>query len=353
MDIAVDLTSALAMRMKPPPKPPRDLKPSTAAWILTTGIAVALFAATLLSSNNFTQTVFVIGAAQIIAGYAWVTMLAFRRDLQRGIACALPPITFYYLTNWKYAKYRPLRFVISGAAVLGLALLAPLAQSRTRSWVGVSDAPPAIVAPPEIAHQSKLIQLRYYRDQRQYDALIALLRTLARTDSMYSEESKNRIDIATDLRALCKHTDSGVKIEALAAYAAWGGPDARELCLEASRSPNREERLMALRLLPRWKDEDVARRIAEMIGRAGTETSAAQDALITLGGSVAERATIPLLRKDDQGIRLTAIEILGNEKVGGADAIAALKEVVRITPDPGTRLPAEAKIVQIQERLKK
>jgi len=353
MDLAVDLTSALASRMKPAPKPPRDLKPSTAVWILTTAVALGLLAATLTTTNNFLPLVIAIGAAQALAGYAWVTTLAFRRDVRRGLACALPPITFVYLGNWKYAKYRPLRFVLSGGVILGMALLAPRVQSQTRSWAGAGDNPQPIEAAPPIASQSKLVQLRYYRDQRQYDSLLALLRTLARTDSMYSEAAKDRADLAADLKALCKHTDYGVKVEALAAYATWGGPDARELCLEASRSLNREERLMALKLLPGWKDEDVARRIAEMIGRAGTETSAAQDALVTLGGTVAERAAIPLLKRDDQGIRLAAIEILGHEKVGGADAVAALKEIARISPDPGTRLPAEAKAQQIQDRLNK
>ncbi|HEY2909988.1 MAG TPA: HEAT repeat domain-containing protein [Gemmataceae bacterium] len=353
MDIAVDLTSALAMRMKPPPRPPRDLKPSTALWVLATGIGVALFAASLATSRNFAEVVRAIGLAELLGGYAWITYLAYRRDPQRGIACAIPPLTFIYLRDRRYAKYRPLRFVVGGAALIGLAFLVPLVQPHTRQWAGVGDSQPTITAQPDIATQSKLEQLRHYRDQRQYDALIGLLRTLARTDSVYSDEAKNRIDLAAELRALSKHMDSGVKIEALAAYATWGGTDARELCLEASRSQNREERMMALRLLPRWQDEDVARRIGEMIGRAGTETSAAQDALITLGGPIAERAVIPLLRKEDQGIRLTAIEILGNEKVGGADALAALKEVARLSPDPGTRQPAEIKAQQILERLKK
>jgi hypothetical protein len=353
MEIAVDLTTAIASRMKPPPKPPRDLKPSTALWILTTGLGAALLAISLLSSSDFMQAVFAVGAGQVIAGYAWVTIIAFRRDIQRGVVCAVPPLTFLFLANWKYARYRPLRLVLSGTVFIGLTLIAPLVQARLRSWAGAGEPQPAIAAQPEIASQSKLAQLRHYRDQRRYDDLLTLLRTLARTDSIYSDEAKNRIDLAADLRTLTRHIDSGVRIEALAAYAAWGGPDARELCLEASRSANSEERKMALRLLPRWKDEDVARRIAEMIGRAGTETSAAQDALITIGGPIAERAVIPLLRKDDQSIRLTAIDILGNDKVGGADAVAALKEVARTSPDPGTRQPAEAKAEQIKERLKK
>ena len=251
------------------------------------------------------------------------------------------------------SSFRRSLLAFSGSFALLVTPLAhaPLAQSLL-SPAPIEAQPPA-TAPLEIATRSKLAQLRHYRDQRQYDSLIGLLRTLARTDSMYSDAAKDRVELSAELKALCQHTDSGVRIETLAAYATWGGPDARELCLDASRSQNRDERLMALQLLPRWKDEFVAGRIAELIGRAGTETSAAQDALVALGGPFAERAAIPLLRKDDQGIRLTAIEILGNERIGGMDAVAALKEVARTSPDPGTRQPAEAKAQQIQARLNK
>ena len=352
-DIAVDLTSALATRMKPPPKPPRDLNPSTAVWILTTGIGIALIVATLFTMNAFTQLIIVIGAAQALAGYAWVTTMAFRRDVRRGLACAVPPITFWYLANWKFARYRPLRFVITGAIILGCGLLIPKVQSQTRSWTGAGENQNPIDVPPPIATQPKLVQLRHYRDQRQYNELIALLRTLARTDSSYSEDSKNRVELAAALKELCNHADFGVRTEALPAYAKWGGPDAREMSLEASRSRNPDEREMALRLLPQWKDEDVARRIAEMIGRASRETSSAQDALVTLGGQWAERAAIPLLKRDDQGIRLAAIEMLGNEKVGGREAVLALREIARTSPDPGTRNPAAAKAQQIEDRLNK
>jgi hypothetical protein len=144
-----------------------------------------------------------------------------------------------------------------------------------------------------------------------------------------------------------------VKVEALAAYAVWGGDGACGVCLEASSSPNREERLTALRLLPRWKDKSVARRIAERIGRPGVETAAAENALIEFGGPVAEEAAIALLWKDDQGVRLTAIDILGNERVGGPAAVAALQDVARRSPDPGTSTAAAGKVQLIQSRLKK
>ncbi|MDB5308855.1 MAG: hypothetical protein JWO38_3057 [Gemmataceae bacterium] len=353
MDIAVDLTAALSTRMKPPPKPPRDLKPSTALWILATGVAIALLLLTLISANDFSDVVLYIGAGQIAAGYLWVVSLAFRRDWQRGLVCAIPPITLWYLAQWKYAKYRPLRSVATGAVLMGIAATATYVLPHTRSWAGVNDDPATTTTPPDITTQSKVAQLRHYRDKREYDALIELLRTLARTDPRYSDEAKNRVELAAELKALCGHTDAGVKVEGMAAFAAWGGDDARGLCLEASRSANREERLMALRLLPRWKDEYVARALAERVGRPGRETTSAQDALVELGGPVAERAVIPLLRNEEQGIRLTAIDILGNEKVGGSEAVAALLEVARTTNDPGTRQRAVDKADQIRNRLKK
>jgi hypothetical protein len=354
MDIAVDLTAALITRMKPPPRPPRDLRPSTAVWILTTGIALALLVATLLTPANFVEAVLYIGAAEVAAGYGWVVRLAYHRRWWRGLACAVPPLTLWFLTRRKYARFRPLRFVVTGGVLLTLAGFAAQVQPRTRAWAGVTDPGAMPTTPaPDISTQPKTARLRYYRDQRQYDSLIGLLQTLQQPDSVDSEQASNPGELAGVLKELCKHPDTGVKVEALAAYAVWGGEDARGLCLETSSSPNREERLTALRLLPRWKDQFVARRIAERIGRPGTETTAAEDALIKLGGPHAEEAAIALLWNEDQGTRLTAIEILGNERVGGPAAVAALQGVAHRSPDPGTSRAAAGKAQLIQSRPKK
>jgi HEAT repeat protein len=154
-----------------------------------------------------------------------------------------------------------------------------------------------------------------------------------------------------ELRTLCDHPQSDVKVEALAAYARWGGEDARGLCLAASRSPGQEERMMALRLLPRWKDPEVARAVASRIGRPSYETTFARDALLEIGGPAAEQAAIPLLRSEEQNTRLTAIDIL--EKVGGADAVEALKDLAGTTDDSATRQRATAKAQAIQTRLRR
>lgn len=354
MDLAANLTSVLTSRMKPPPRPPRDLRPSTAVWLLTTGIAVALLLATLFTQGSFTDTIVYLGLGQILIGYGWVVWLTVRRNWVRGLICALPPATLWYLSQRKYARYRPLRFVCTGGVILILAGAAAVAMPTTRSWAGVNDSNAVPPPQPDITTQPKLVQLRYYRDQRSYEPLIRLLRALARTDPSYSDEAKNRVELAAELKAMCGHKDSDVKVEAMAAFAAWGGDDARAMCLAATRSTSQEERLMALRLLPRWKDPEVARAIASRIGRPGTESTSAQEGLIEIGGLLAEQAAIPLLRDtNDQGVRLTAVEIVGHEKVCGQDGLAALQDTSQNSIDPGTRYLAGAKAKQVQKRFVK
>src|SRR5205814_6650203 len=95
-----------------------------------------------------------------------------------------------------------------------------------------------------------------------------------------------------------------------------------------------DERLAALRILPRWKDAEAARAVASRVGRPSTETTRARDALLELGGREAEAAVIPLLRNEDQNVRLTAIDVLGHERVGGREAVKALYTLARDTENP-------------------
>lgn len=364
VDVAADLTAALTSRMKPAPKPPRDLNPSTALWLVATGIALALLILTLVTANTFAPAVFLFGLAEVAAGYIWVVWLAFRRDWQRGVACAVPPVTLWYLTRHKYARYRPLRFVVTGVVLVALAGAAGFALPHTRAWAGAYDAIPLPAAPEDIAAKPKLEQLRHYHEQRAFEALTDLLRMLARTDPLYSEDAKSRAEIADELKILCNHPDVKVKVEALAAYALWGGADARGLCLAATRSANRDERMMALKLLVKWKDAEVARAVAERVGSlSDTETQAARDTLEKIGAP-AERAVFPLLRAKEQSTRLIAIEILASDTVGGPDSVAELRTLAdlpdptghpadpwRASDDPVTRQKAAGAAQAIQRRL--
>src|SRR5262249_50761429 len=139
-DIAAELTTALTTRMKPPPRPPRDIRPSTAVWLLATGIAVALLILALLTSNAFLPAVAClpgavgIGRGEVGIGCGWVAWIAGQRDWRRGLLAILPPANVWFLTRRRYAKYRPLWFVITGALLLAAAFASGYALPHTRAW---------------------------------------------------------------------------------------------------------------------------------------------------------------------------------------------------------------------------
>ncbi len=355
-DVAAELSAALATRMKPRPRPRRDLSLSTALWLLATGVAAGLLVVTLFTPQDLATAALLIGLAEVLAGYVWIIWLAAQRDWARGVFAAVPPLTFWYLGQWKYARLRPLRFVLTGVVVVGVALASGVVLPRTRSWVGAGPVEFEPEIGPDITAQRKVVQLRHYRDNRSYAALAKLLRELATSDPVYSAEAKDRAELGAETKGLGDHTDAEVRVEALAAFVTWGADaEAQDRCLAAVRTDNPELRLMALKLLPRWKTERVAGAIvARMQQRPGMEATAAQKALVELGGPVAERAAIPLLSDQyDQNVRLAAAEVLADERVASTSGAAALREAARVSTDPAVRTAATTAAVRIENRMNK
>lgn len=349
-DIAVALTAALTNRMKPRAAPRRDLRPSTAAWMLLTALGVALAALALFRDPAYQWLVLLIGALQLGIGFWWIAWLVWRRDPTRALWCLVLPVALYYLLQYKYARYRPLRFVLTGSALVVLAGWVGFLNPHVRELVGRTEPPPAQQDPTTM---SKLEQLRAHREQRSYEALSKLLEILAKTDPLLSEDAKDRSALTVELKGLCDHPDTGVKVRAMAAYARWDPVGARAVCLAAVRSPTADEREWALRLLPQWKDAESARAVQSLIGRPGTvETNRAKSALEEIGGVPAEQAAIALLnRADDQGTKLTALSVL--EKVGGSETAAWLREgYAPRTDDPAVRDRAVAAAEAIQARVR-
>ena len=126
-------------------------------------------------------------------------------------------------------------------------------------------------------------------------------------------------------------------------------------CLAALRSSNDQERMMAIRLLPKWKDTSsvngIANSIAARLGRLNAETAFARDALVEIGGTAAEQAVIPVLESEDQLTRMAAIDLL--EKIGGPDALAALLDERKqiLHQDTGTHNYALKKAASLKARL--
>jgi hypothetical protein len=353
-EIAAALTEVLSHRMKPPRNPRRDLRLSTAGWLGLTGLGVAMLLVSLFTSADYVHAVIVVGIVEIAIGYGWIIWLTAHRDPKRGIVCAVPPLTFYFLGQWKYAKFRPLRFVASGIVLAGLALLCSSVNSTTRGWAkGNSHNTSSTPVDPE--KMSKLEKVRDYKKQRAYDKLIDLLRDLTKTDAQKSVDAQDGPELAIELKDLCYHPDTGVKVAAMAAYARWGGEDAREICLDATKSSSQEERMMAIQLLPQWKNtteaQQVASAIASLIGRPGLESTRAEAALVEVGGVVAERAALGLLlRSEDQTTRFMVLSIL--DKVGGNESITSLRSYADTCLDQDVKSKALDTIEIIKKRKK-
>src|SRR5206468_5416617 len=124
--------------------PRRDLRPSTAAWLALTGLGAVFLLVTLFTTANYALWAGAAGVTLILLGYGWIVWLTSLRDPGRAVVCAVPPLTFYYLVQWKYAKLRPLWFVATGALLVALAALAPHVAPRTRALAGAGRSP----APP-------------------------------------------------------------------------------------------------------------------------------------------------------------------------------------------------------------
>jgi hypothetical protein len=349
-DIALALTAALTSRMKPPAIPRRDLRPSTAAWLLLTGIGVVLVLLALFSDLGYRWAALAVGVLQSCVGYLWIVRLTYLRDRSRGMLCAVPPLTLVYLLQFKYAKLRPLRFLATGAVVAALAAAAPLLAPYMHPLFRKGEAEAAEA--PDPATRSKLEQLRRYREQRSYDPLCKQLDLLAKTDPLLSQDKEDRVELASELKGLCEHTDTGVKVAAMSAYARWDPDGARAVCLAAVRSQSSEVRKRALELLPHWRDHDAARAARSLIGRPGTvETNQAKAALEEIGGAPAERAAWELLnRADDQATKLTALSIL--EKVASASSVARLRDYATASDDEPVRNRAFATAEAVEARIR-
>ncbi|MDY3559461.1 hypothetical protein R5W23_000454 [Gemmata sp. JC673] len=349
-DIAAALTNALTARMKPRAAPRRDLRPSTALWMLLTGLGVAFFFAALFTGAANRWVVLVAGALQIALGYAWIVRLTAMRSPLRGRLCAIPVVTPYYLFQQKYAKLRPLRFVLTGCVLVVLSFAVPAVADLTTPLV--PKAEPRQV-PPDLSTQPVLTQLRTYRERSDYGGLVRTLGLLAKSDTIHSVDARDRAEIAVELEALCKHEDRTVRLGAMAALVSWdttpNNAKARQVCLDAIRSPSEEERYRALCLLSHWKDAETARAAQSLIGRPNRQTNQAKQALEEIGGPHAEAAALVLLKRaDDLTVRLIAIDIL--LKVGGPTAGNELEQFAQATDDIGARNSALSAVNQIRGR---
>jgi hypothetical protein len=205
-----------------------------------------------------------------------------------------------------------------------------------------------------VSTQSRLVQLRAYRDKPAYDDLIRLLGKLVVTDPLKSADAPDRAELATDLEDLCGHHLTDVRVAAMAALVSWDpSPNAvraRAVCVRAIGSRFPDERARALVLLPRWKDASAARAVQSLIGAPGLETEQAKKSLCEIGGEPAEQAALSLLRQtNDPRKQVIALEIL--EQFGRDAVIDELTQVAGATEHPSVRNRALAAVEAVRKRL--
>ena len=317
-----DVVVALATRLRPQRGARRDLRPSTAAWLVLSGFGFALLLAALVNNMAYRWFALAIGIAQVIGGYVWIIRLRYRQNPRRAILCAVPPLTFVYLAQYKYARLRPLGFVLTGACIVFLAVIAPILALHARLWANRTQA--QHIAHPDSAAMSKLEQLRHYRDQQAYNSLGNVLEALAKSDPLASADASDRDSLSAELQLLCQHTDPDVQLQAMAALARWDPVNARGVCLAAIDSSDYAVRQKALQLLPQWKDAECALAVQSLIDRPGVDSNLAKAALEKIGGPAAEEAALVLLHRADRlETKLTALSIL--ERLGGANTAARLR----------------------------
>lgn len=328
LDIAAELTNVLTTRMKPPPQPPRDLYLSTAFWMLLTGMGVVLLSLTLFKNVDYLIWVKFIGWVQVVVGYVWIVVLTFRRNPVRAVYCAVPPITFWYLLQKRYRRYRPLRFVLTGFLLVLFGWLAPNVLSETRRLSG-ADQPLVPVLEPDVEALPKVEQLRYYRDKRQSTRLIELLQNLDRTEPLFASSPAERVELAAELRQLADPAitgDPSIRAAAIPAYVRWSGDDARSLLLAAMQGhPN--ERKQAILLLHRWKnDPDVARVLASRLGHR-EDSELAKNSLALMDPATVFQAVKPLLidKRRDKLVHFAVLDLLTTPGIGSEEVIRFLQ----------------------------
>lgn len=327
VDVASELSAAISMRMKPPPDPPADLQLSTGAWLLLTAIGLGLWFVGFAAEPEMFSYVAIIGALLAAVGYVWAVYLAGRHDWVRGLMTLFPPITVWRLVHtFGDNGHSPLRFVLSGLLLLGLAYLGPTARSGAGPVFTVLD--PVRVdssSPPS----SPVERLRAAAEQKQPDTLVGELITLARPEKLKDASDEVKTETVGELKRLARHERAEVRVAALPALALWSPADAREPVLAALRSGEPVERKKALALAARWPDEEMAQAVAVRL--AGSQEQAlAEDAILAIGAP-AEAALLPMLKSDDKWFLLQVIELLG--KVGGPRSVEALTEFSKTGPE--------------------
>ena len=322
MDLAADLTTAISMRMRPPPDPPADLSLSTGVWLLLTVGGLVLWAVGIAYESAVLPFVALLGGLQAALGYIWCAYLVGTHNPTRGLLTLLPPVGLVRMFRpFGENGFRPLRFFLSGLLVLAAWMVAEKVKPNARNWLASLTAPPAEYVPPNVGSAERL---RTAVERNQPDLLVALLNAYARPETIAETPEEDRPAVVLELEKLLKADTAEVRAAALETLVAWSPGSGRDAALHALKSSDPGERRSAMALAARWRDPEMAAAVAARLTDR-QEQNAAQEVLAAMGGPAAEAALLPLLKADDQLFVLFILDLV--EKIGGPKTLDALNEL--------------------------
>jgi hypothetical protein len=356
VDLAAELTATLTMRMKPPQEPPSDLRLSTAVAIVVTMVGFCLWVAGIVMEPDPLPFVALLGVLILCVGWIWAIHLASLHGWMNAIFALFPPITLWYLVRPSSDNgARPLLYVICGAMLLGLFVIAQPIRWRFHQLMTNLD-PVKSVTPAKPPTPSE--KIRSLLERRNNPVLQDYLDGLANQDSRPQGqdvlEEEDRLQLAETLRGLLKPgpttIDSGIRASALTVYAHFCTSEARSEVLKALTATERPVRRAALAASSRWPDLEMANAVAARLSDNG-DSDLAQVALKVMGGP-AETALVALLKSKDPFFQMLVIGMLEQNKNFTVLSIDSLDKLSKEDPTSNIRQEA-ARVAEVLRKAKK
>ncbi len=343
-DIAADLTAALTMRMKPPPEPPSDLRLSTGMWIILTAIAISLWLFCMMANMlDPLKYVALIAIFEILVGYFWIAYLAGHRNTMRGVTTLLPPVWICRaIEPSPFQGYRPVRFAITGLALLLLYVIGPQVQPSIYAAIGMENESPQVAKETTRTPVNRLTEAERENNTA---TLIDTLQLLSeQTAQQMSDAADYKVALLAKFRNHLSHSSNDVRALALRNLVNWAGDDAKPDVIKTIAAEGDVERHEAIKLASRWNDVAVAKAVAARM-TVKDDYPTVSETLLLIGGTAAEEAVLPYLRSENWDVITTTHEVLKTH--GGAKALAELQKTTNIT----ARDTIRESILAIKKRL--
>jgi hypothetical protein len=142
-DAIAELSATISMRMAPPPEPATDRTVTFVCWVGGLLIGLVAWTGGVFLDATWLPHVALIGGAMAAFGWLWRAYLSGRSgNLLAAGATLLPPVCVVQLFR-PIGQYglRPLRFVATGLALLGLFAVGPAVHAKVGGAFGERSEP--------------------------------------------------------------------------------------------------------------------------------------------------------------------------------------------------------------------